>query len=46
MRIDTLKEVHDKQKAPIEAFGKQEAFVEAYIEQKTPKEDRNKRISP
>ena len=49
MRIDTPKEVHDKQKAHVEAYdkqkapkvvyGEQEALVEAYIEQK---EVRNK----
>ena len=54
MRIDTPKEVHDKQKAPVEAFdkqkapkvvyGEQEALVEAYIEQKIPKEVRNKKL--
>ena len=47
MRIDTLEEVHDKQKAPLEAFdkqkapevvGEQEALVEAYIKQKTREE--------
>ena len=45
MRIDTPEEVHDKQKALVEAFdkqkahvevfGEQEALVETYIEQKT-----------
>ena len=44
MRIDTPKEVHDKQKAPVEVFGEQEALVEAYIEQKTPEEVRNKEL--
>ena len=54
MRIDTPEEVHDKQKAPVEAFdkhkalevvyGEQEALVEAYIEQKTPEEVRNKEL--
>ena len=44
MRIDTLEEVHNKQKAPVKAYdkqkapevvyGEQEALVEAYIEQK------------
>ena len=54
MRIDTLKEVQCKQKAPVEAYDKQkapevvyckqEALVEAYIEQKTLEEVRNKEI--
>ena len=55
MRIDTSEEVHDKQKAPVEAFnkkkapvkvfGEQEALVETYIEQKTPEEVRNKELA-
>ena len=55
MRIDTLEKVHDKQRAPIKAYdkqnalevvyGEQEVFVEAYIEQKTPEKVRNKEIA-
>ena len=55
-RIDTLEEVHDKQKAPIDAYdkqkdldevyGEQEAPVEAYIEQESPKEVRDKETTP
>ena len=55
-RIDTPKEVHDKQKAHIEAYDKQkaheevyveqEALAKAYIEQKTPEEVQNKEIAP
>ena len=55
MRIDIPEEVHDKQKAsveafdkqkaPIEIFGEQEALVETYIEQKTPEEVRNKELA-
>ena len=55
MRIDTSKEVHDKQKSPVEAFdkqkapvevfGEQEALVEVNIEQKTPEEVRNKELA-
>ena len=49
MRIDTLKEVHDKKKkkkrAPIEAFDKQKAIVEAYIEQKTLEGIQNKELA-
>ena len=54
-RIDTHKEVHDKQKTPIEAYdkqqapkevyGEQEALAEAYIDQKTLEEVRNKEIA-
>ena len=54
-RIDTSKEVHDKQKVFIEAYdkqkvpeevyGEQEALVEAYIEQKTSIDVRNKEIT-
>ena len=54
-RIDTHKEVHDKQKAfietydkqkvPKEVYGEQEAHVEAYIEQKTSIDVRNKEIT-
>ena len=56
MRIDTPKEIHDKQKALVEAYakqkapevvyGEQEALVEAYIEQKTLEEVRNKETVP
>ena len=52
--IDTPENVHDKQKAPIEAYDKQkapeevyieqEALVKTYIEQRTPKEVQNKEI--
>ena len=55
MRIDIPEEVHDKQKAsveafdkqkaPIQIFGEQEALVETYIEQKTPEEVRNKELA-
>ena len=45
MRIDTLEEVHDKQKAPIEVFGEQEALVKAYIKQKTHEKVRNKELA-
>ena len=50
-RIDTPEEVHDKQKAHVEAYdkqkapeevyGEQEAPVEEYIEQETPEEVRD-----
>ena len=55
MRIDTPKEVHDKQKALLEAYdkqkapedvGEQEAPIEAYIEQETPEEVRDKETTP
>ena len=55
MRIDTPKEIHDKQKAPVNAYykqkapevvyGEQEALVDAYIEQKTLEEVRNNEIA-
>ena len=38
MRIDTPKEVHDKQKALLEAYDKQKALLEAYDKQKAPKD--------
>ena len=36
MRIDIPEEVHDKQKASVEAFDKQKASVEAFDKQKAP----------
>ena len=55
-RIDTHKEVHDKQKAlikaydkqkaPGEVYGEQEAPTKAYIEQETPEEVQDKEIVP
>ena len=38
-------ETFDKQKAPVEVFGKQEALVETYIKQKTPEEIQNKELA-
>ena len=56
MRIDIPEEVHDKQKALVEAYEKQKApevvygeqkvVVESYIKQKTLEEVRNKEIVP
>ena len=46
MRIDTPKEARDEQKAPEVVYGEQEALAEAYIEQKTLEEVRNKGIVP
>ena len=56
MRINTLKEVYDKQKAPIEAYdkhkaleevyGEQEVPAEAYIEEETLEEVRDKETTP
>ena len=45
-RIDTLEEVHDKQKAPMETYDKQQAPEEAYNKQKAPEEAYNKQKAP